>query len=187
MGRPRARQRDCPRVGLRVPGLSSEYPLGANDPARFVVEGEPQPRAKPLHAEIRRQHIGIDPGKLFALGDFDESPEELASHAATLPWVGDEQRELGFPEGNTIPAESTNRDDLAISRRGAPFRDQGHLAVVVDEADPCESLVRRTLVQIYRLHVAHSNALLAERLMKVDYQRFIVGANRPYGDRRPVP
>src|ERR1700722_19550238 len=141
MGRFRARQRDCPRIGLSVTDLPSEYSLGANDPARFLVEGEAEPGAKPLHAEVRCQHIGIDPGELFAFADFDESPEELASDTAALPGVCDEQRELGTFRGDTIPAESTNRDYLATSILEPPFRDQGHLAVIVDETDARESLV----------------------------------------------
>ena len=63
-------------------------------PAVRLADGEPETRAQALHTQVRLQNVGVDPDDPFASSDLDESREELAAHPASLPGVGDQQREL---------------------------------------------------------------------------------------------
>ena len=53
--------------------------------------------------------------------------------------------------------------------------DQGHLAIVVDEADPGKALVRHAGAQLHRMEVAKRDGPLRERAVERDQQRFVLG------------
>ena len=58
------------------------------------------------------------------------------------------------------------------------FGDQGHLAVVVNEADARQPLVRDTLREAERVEVAKIDALLRQPFVKFHHQRLVFRANR---------
>ncbi len=62
------------------------------------------------------------------------------------------------------------------------LRHQRHLAIVVDEADAGQALVRGALGQLQRLEVAQVHRALAELLVELDHQRLVLGTDGADGD-----
>ena len=58
---------------------------------------------------------------------------------------------------------------------------QGHLPVVVDEADPGQALVGDPRAQLHRVEVAERDGPLREGAMERDHQRLVLGADRAGG------
>ena len=155
-------------------------------PSAFPI-GEPESRAETLHPHVRLQDVGVNSFDPLPARHLDEAQQNLRTHAAALPRIGDEQRELRLRPHDPVTAQTPDRDHAPLSTVGTSMlRDQSDLPIVVGKADAKKPLVCGTGIQLHPLHVAHPDALLAERLVKRDQQRFVLRSNRPDGQRRSV-
>ena len=111
---------------------------------RFVDDvGDPEAQllADALHLDILGQDVAEDP--LDASRPGRAGSAGSGARCPVLSWnVADEDGELGFV-GALGSCSAGRRPDLMVAGLGAlAIGHQGHLAVVVDEADPGQSLVR---------------------------------------------
>ena len=105
--------------------------------------------------------------------------------AATLPGVGDEDRELAGP-GRGVLAEPADADDLVPAVLRHVLGDERELAVVVEEADPDEPLVGRALVEAELAEVALVDRLRRERAVELHDERLVLGPDRAEPERGAV-
>ena len=87
----------------------------------------------------------------------------------------------------SFPRRPTPRISCAAGDGVLALGDQRHLAVVVDEADARQPLVRHALAELERMEVAERDAALGERLVELDQQRLVLGPDRPDQERGPAP
>ncbi len=82
--------------------------------------------------------------------DADQPSEQLGAEPAPLESVGDQQGELGVA-GAAELAQPADAQDLvpAVGDGRRSLGHQGHLAVVVDEADARQPLVRHPRAQSF--------------------------------------
>ena len=114
--------------------------------------------------------------------------QQLPADAAALPGV---RRPAAPTPASSAPRKRSRlrRPSAMISRsprRRLALDDQRQLAVVVGEADADQALVRGPLVQLHALHVAHADAVLAQRAVERDHQRLVLGPDRSDHERRAV-
>ena len=91
---------------------------------------------------------------------------KVPSPGLVLISVVNQNREFRF----AAPPRSLLRRPTAMISAGpasSVFCDQRDLAVVVDEADPRQPLVRGALAQLHRVEVAQVDAALGERLVEL--------------------
>jgi hypothetical protein len=85
-------------------------------------------------------------------------------------------------------AEAADAENFRLLRLWVTALDhEHHLAVVVDEADSAQALVRDASVELQRREVAEIDAAFGERLVELHHQRLVFGTNRSNRDGGSVP
>jgi len=143
---------------------------------------EAQFLADALHLDIFRKDVAKDPVDVLIAAHLEEPADQLGAQSQSLVAVADDQRELGFV-GVPDLAQPADPPDLVLAGLGAlSIGHQRHLAVVIDEADPSQSLVSNAGREFHGMEVAKRYAALGEGAVKVDEQWLIFGANWPESD-----
>ena len=124
---------------------------------------KPSSIAQALHPDVGAEHVGVDARHPLAARDLHQAAEQRASDPAPLPGIAHQQRELGAVAPVAIAAQPSHRRDRPAARRRADLRDEGQLAIVVDEAGADQPLVRGPRVELERVQVAEPDALFRER------------------------
>ena len=127
---------------------------------------------------ILETHVGTDRHDSLGPGDLHEAPEQLRPDALALVGIADEHREFGVV-GTKDTREAADGDDLGRARlRVRALGDEGHLPVVVDEADPDQPAMSRPLVEAEVPEIALEDGLGRERPMELDDEWLVLGPDR---------
>ena len=144
------------------------------------LKREPEPPAKPLHRVVSPEDLRGDPLEAPVAADLDQLREQGEAQALALERIADEQRELGLARAR-LPRQAADGDQRGgLAVLALALDHQRHLAVVVDEADPGESLVRDPAVQLHEARIAEVDALLREHGVELHHLRLVLGADRPH-------
>ena len=90
--------------------------------------------------------------------------------------------EFGFAGAPDL-AQTTDPENLVVAGLGVlVIGHQGHLAVIVDEADSRQPLVSHPRGVLHGVEVAKRDAPFREGSVELDQERLILGADRPQND-----
>ena len=95
-----------------------------------------------LHAEVLGEDLGEDAVEAPVPPNRDQAGEQLAADPAAQERVAHVEGELGLA-GERRAQQAPHRDQLAFA-----LGDEGHLAVVIDEADAGEPVVGHSRVEL---------------------------------------
>src|SRR5690606_31545688 len=126
---------------------------GADHPVGRGGDVEAEGAGHPLHRAVLREDLADDAAEPLGPAHLDEPPEQLAAEPLPLHVVADEQGELAVA-GAGEADEPADAEERLAPLRVASHGDEGHLAVVVDEAEAGEALVGHAPAQLHQRGVA---------------------------------
>src|SRR5262249_28086286 len=137
--------RACDGLELQL-GVDRLHVVGvvAGDEAWFFADG--------AHVLVHAEHDRVDPVEALVAGELEEPAAELGAEALVLVVVAHDRGHLGGVRA-VLLRETAHGHDLWRGLLG-PDCDKDHLAVVIDETDAGEALMRDPLRQLDRGEVA---------------------------------
>lgn len=115
---------------------------------------------------------------MLVAADPNEAAEQLGPQPLPLIRIGDQDGKFGllgsFDLGQPGGAEQVPGFRVGIF----PLRDQRHLAIIIDKADPGQTLVGDPLAELQRLKETEIDALVREGLVEPDHQRLVFRPDR---------
>src|SRR5580700_412243 len=142
------------------------------------VHLETQLDAQGTHFAVLRKHVRDQLLELGLARYSDQAGVEFRAQAFVLRRVDGHRRQLALVAAVDL-AQSSNGQQLGFAGRVLALSDQRHLAVVVDETDAREALMRGPLGELQRLEVPQVDAALRQLLVEGNHQRLVLRTNRP--------
>jgi hypothetical protein len=138
------------------------------------------------HLPVFSQNIGGHAIQSFGAADLDKPLRQLGSQSMSLELVAGEQGNLSLV-GLIRFCEPADGEDLTLSGGGiVAFGHQHHFAIVIDEANPREALLRDSAAQRNHVEVPQVDAAFGERGVKARHQGLVLGTDRADKNLRGV-